>query len=115
MLLNNIYNGQVCNGILSCQRETECRSDPLGLCPSWSTVNNHVAPGELVLMLEIQWEMKHSLLWVLLAAIPFGAGISNTVREGTLDDATSTSDNLCPWMPTARGRTCGWACKSWGG
>lgn len=73
-------------------------------------MNDHLAPGELVLVLEMHWEMKHSLLWVLLAAIPLHAGISNTGREGTLDDATSTSlapDHRCPQMPTAGGRTCG--------
>lgn len=64
-------------------------------------MNNHLAPGELVLVLEIHGEMKHSLLWVLLAAIPVRAWISNTGREGMLDDATSTSlapDHRCLWM-----------------
>lgn len=50
-------------------------------------VNNNLVARELALVLKTHWEIKHSLLWMLLAAIPLHTGSSkHRGRQRTLGD-----------------------------
>lgn len=52
-----------------------------------AVVNDSLVAGELTLVLKMHWEIKHSLLWVLLAAIPLHTGSSKPRgRQRTLGD-----------------------------